>query len=244
MTPSSIQLDADGRLRHFLTVEGLKRRHLVEILDRAEALSGVAERRMTKSPTLHGKTVVNLFFENSTRTRTTFELAAKRLSADVLNVNISTSSTHKGETLLDTIRNIEAMQVDMFVVRHAVSGAAEFIARHVAPHIAVLPASGAITCAACSDTRTACATSGRFPTVDAANTRSAGASSIDGWTRYAPSSTHRRTPSTSAPTTSGAAIASAPTAAASAPAHAGTLGTRAIASDRSAPATPLASCTR
>lgn len=140
MTPSSIQLDADGRLRHFLTVEGLKRRHLVEILDRAEALSGVAERRMTKSPTLHGKTVVNLFFENSTRTRTTFELAAKRLSADVLNVNISTSSTHKGETLLDTIRNIEAMQVDMFVVRHAVSGAAEFIARHVAPHIAVLNA--------------------------------------------------------------------------------------------------------
>ena len=109
MTPSSIQLDADGRLRHFLTVEGLKRRHLVEILDRAEALSGVAERRMTKSPTLHGKTVVNLFFENSTRTRTTFELAAKRLSADVLNVNISTSSTHKGETRETRIREFHGL---------------------------------------------------------------------------------------------------------------------------------------
>ncbi|PWV62314.1 aspartate carbamoyltransferase catalytic subunit [Plasticicumulans acidivorans] len=140
MTPAMIQLSADGRLQHFLTIEGLQRKHLIEILDTAETLSGVAERRVKKVPTLHGKTVVNLFFENSTRTRTTFELAAKRLSADVLNVNIATSSTNKGETLLDTIRNIEAMQVDMFVVRHAVSGAAEFIARHVAPHIAVLNA--------------------------------------------------------------------------------------------------------
>ncbi len=141
MNPAaSIQLDDQGRLRHFLTIEGLGRSHLVEILDTAESLIGVAERRVKKLPTLHGKTVVNLFFENSTRTRTTFELAAKRLSADVLNVNIATSSTSKGETLLDTIRNIEAMQVDMFVVRHAVSGAAEFIARHAAPHIAVLNA--------------------------------------------------------------------------------------------------------
>ncbi len=140
MSLTNIQLDNHGRLRHFLTIEGLQRQHLVEILDTAESLSGVAERRVKKLPTLRGKTVVNMFFESSTRTRTTFELAAKRLSADVLNLSISTSSTVKGETLLDTLRNIEAMQCDMFVVRHAQSGTAEFIARHVKPHIAVLNA--------------------------------------------------------------------------------------------------------
>ncbi len=140
MNAAAIQLDAHRRLRHFLTIEGLEREHLVEILDTAESMRGVAERRVKKLPTLHGKTVVNLFFEPSTRTRTTFELAAKRLSADVININISASSTSKGETLLDTLRNIEAMQCDMFVVRHTLSGAAEFFARHVAPHIAVLNA--------------------------------------------------------------------------------------------------------
>jgi aspartate carbamoyltransferase catalytic subunit len=140
MKPVSIQLDKEGRLLHFLSLEGLSRRHLIEILDTAESLTGVAERRVKKLPTLRGKTIVNLFFEASTRTRTTFELAAKRLSADVLNLNINVSSTVKGETLLDTLRNIEAMQCDMFVVRHAQSGAAEFIARHVKPHIAVLNA--------------------------------------------------------------------------------------------------------
>ena len=140
MSAASIQLDSEGRLLHFLTIEGLSRQHLVDILDTAESLSGVAERRVKKLPTLHGKTLVNLFFEASTRTRATFELAAKRLSADVLNFNISTSSTSKGETLLDTLRTIEAMQVDMFIVRHADSGAAEFVARHVKPHIAVLNA--------------------------------------------------------------------------------------------------------
>ena len=140
MNSAHFQLDSNGRLRHFLTLEGLKREHLLEILNTAESLTGVAERRVKKLPTLRGKTVVNLFFEPSTRTRTTFELAAKRLSADVLNVDIRTSSTNKGETLLDTLHNIEAMQCDMFVVRHAESGAAEFVARHVAPHIAVLNA--------------------------------------------------------------------------------------------------------
>ncbi len=140
MSAAELQLDRQGRLRHFLTIEGLTRAHLLDILDTAESLAGVAERRVKKLPTLHGKTVVNMFFEPSTRTRTTFELAAKRLSADVLNLNISVSATNKGETLLDTLRNIEAMQCDMFVVRHNQSGAAEFIARHVAPHIAVLNA--------------------------------------------------------------------------------------------------------
>ncbi len=140
MNPARLQLDRHGRLIHFLTTEGLGRTQLTEILDTAESLSGVATRRVKKLPTLHGKTVVNLFFEPSTRTRTTFELAAKRLSADVLNLSVSTSSTTKGETLLDTLRNIEAMQCDMFVVRHSVSGAAAFVARHVAPHVAVLNA--------------------------------------------------------------------------------------------------------
>ncbi len=140
MNTANIQLDRQGRLLHFLSMEGLSRRHLTEILDTAESLLGVAVRRVKKLPTLHGKTVVNLFFEASTRTRTTFELAAKRLSADVLTLNIATSSAVKGESLLDTLRNIEAMQCDMFVVRHEQSGAAEFIARHVKPHIAVLNA--------------------------------------------------------------------------------------------------------
>jgi len=137
---NSIQFDAKGRLRHFLTIEGLSRELLVRIMDIAESFSSVTEQHVKKVPLLRGKTIVNLFFETSTRTRNTFELAAKRLSADVLNVNIATSATSKGESLLDTIRNIEAMHVDMFVVRHEASGAAHFIARHVAPHISVVNA--------------------------------------------------------------------------------------------------------
>jgi len=140
MNARGAQLDSSGRLRHFLTLEGLKRQHLEEILDTAESLRNVAERRVKILPTLRGTTVVNLFFEPSTRTRTTFELAARRLSADVMNLDMRASSATKGETLLDTLHNIEAMQVDMFVVRHSVSGAAEFVAAHVAPHIAVLNA--------------------------------------------------------------------------------------------------------
>jgi aspartate carbamoyltransferase catalytic subunit len=135
-----IQFDAGNRLRHLLTLEGLSRQTLLQILDTAESFIEVGEREIKKVPLLRGKTVVNLFFEASTRTRTTFELAAKRLSADVLNFNISTSATSKGETLLDTLRNIEAMHSDMFVVRHAESGAAHFIAAHVAPHVCVINA--------------------------------------------------------------------------------------------------------
>lgn len=140
MNHAELQVDAQGRLRHFLTIEGLKRQMLTDILDTAESFSGVTEQTVKKVPLLRGKTIVNLFFEASTRTRTTFELAAKRLSADVLNMNIGASSTSKGETLLDTLRNLEAMHVDMFVVRHAESGAAHFIARHVAPHVSVINA--------------------------------------------------------------------------------------------------------
>jgi aspartate carbamoyltransferase catalytic subunit len=138
--PSSLQFTDDGRLRHLLTIEGLSRELITEILDTAESFASMNAKAVKKVPLLRGKTVVNLFFEASTRTRTTFELAAKRLSADVLNMNISTSATVKGESLLDTLRNLEAMYVDMFVVRHAASGAAHFIARHVAPHVSVLNA--------------------------------------------------------------------------------------------------------
>jgi len=137
---SNIQLDPQGKLKHFLTIEGLSRGLLTEILDTAESFAGVSERTVKKVPLLRGKIITNLFFETSTRTRTTFELAAKRLSADVLSLNISASSASKGETLLDTLRNLEAMHCDMFVVRHADSGAAHFIAQHAAPHISVINA--------------------------------------------------------------------------------------------------------
>ena len=134
----TLQIDAHGRLKHFLSIDGLNRDLLISILDTAESFAGVGERAVKKVPLLRGKTIVNLFFEPSTRTRTTFELAAKRLSADVLNINATTSSTTKGESLLDTLRTLEAMHCDMFVVRHAQSGAAHFIARHAAPHISVI----------------------------------------------------------------------------------------------------------
>lgn len=134
------QLDEQNRLKHFLTVEGLSRTLLTEVLDTAERFSPVGERAVKNVPLLRGKTVVNLFFEPSTRTRTTFELAAKRLSADIINLNIAASATSKGESLTDTLRTLEAMQCDMFVVRHQNSGAAAFIANQVAPHISVINA--------------------------------------------------------------------------------------------------------
>ncbi len=140
MNPSAIQLDAQGNLKHFLTIEGLSRELLTAILDQTEGFLGIAEQAVKKVPLCRGKIVANLFFETSTRTRTTFELAAKRLSADVLNLDIGTSATAKGETLLDTLRNLEAMHVDMFVVRHAESGAAHFIAEHVSPHVSIINA--------------------------------------------------------------------------------------------------------
>lgn len=137
---SNLQVDEKGRLRHFLSIEGLSRQILTDILDTAESFSGITDQSIKKVPLLRGRTIANLFFESSTRTRTTFELAAKRLSADVLNININASATSKGETLLDTLRNLEAMHCDMFVVRHNESGAAHFIAQHVQPHIRIINA--------------------------------------------------------------------------------------------------------
>ncbi len=136
----SLQLDSEGRLHHFLTIEGLKRETIVEILDIAESFISVGQREIKKVPLLRGKTVVNLFFEPSTRTRTTFEIAAKRLSADVINLNPNISSTSKGETVLDTIDNLEAMHTDLFVVRHGNSGAAFLIAKHLPPHVRLINA--------------------------------------------------------------------------------------------------------
>lgn len=135
------QLNKQGELQHLLSTEGLPSRILFDILDRASAFVDEAGRgEIKKVPLLHGKSIFNIFFENSTRTRTTFEIAAKRLSADVVNLNIGSSSTSKGETLLDTVDNLCAMHADMFVVRHAQSGAAHLIAKHVAPEIHVINA--------------------------------------------------------------------------------------------------------
>jgi aspartate carbamoyltransferase catalytic subunit len=125
------QLDAQGDLRHLLTLEGLPAAVITQILDTAVPFAAIGEREVKKVPLLRGKAVFNLFFENSTRTRTTFEIAAKRLSADVINLNINASSTSKGETVLDTIDNLTAMDADIFVVRHSESGAPHLIASHL-----------------------------------------------------------------------------------------------------------------
>ena len=134
------QLNKHGELIHLLSTEGLPRDVIHQILDTAGTFVSVNDREVKKIPLLRGKSVFNLFFENSTRTRTTFEIAAKRLSADVINLDIARSSASKGESLLDTIANLSAMHADMFVVRHAESGAPYLIAQHVAPHVHVVNA--------------------------------------------------------------------------------------------------------
>ena len=136
------QFNAAGELTHLLTLEGLPKEQILHILDTAQQFVSVTDpsREVRKVPLLRGKSVFNLFFENSTRTRTTFEIAAKRLSADVINLDISTSSTAKGESLLDTIDNLVAMQADIFVVRHNVSRAPIEIANHVPSHVHVVNA--------------------------------------------------------------------------------------------------------
>jgi aspartate carbamoyltransferase catalytic subunit len=143
MRPSSsvsVQLTAQGQLKHFLTTEGLPRSLLEQILQDAEQLIDSTTPVDDRLSRLAGKTVINLFFENSTRTRSTFEMAAKRLGAHCLNVDIARSATSKGETITDTLLNLQAMQADLFVVRHNNSGAAHFIAQQVTPHVAVVNA--------------------------------------------------------------------------------------------------------
>jgi len=140
LDPANPQLNKNGELHHLLSIEGLPAEILRQILDTAKSFVGVTQREVKKVPLLRGKAVFNLFFEPSTRTRTTFEIAAKRLSADVINLAIGQSSQSKGESVLDTVANLSAMQADMFVVRHAASGAPYLIARHVGPEIHVINA--------------------------------------------------------------------------------------------------------
>jgi aspartate carbamoyltransferase catalytic subunit len=140
LNPRNPQLNKNGELHHLLSLEGLPADILRQILDTANSFVGVTQREVKKVPLLRGKAVFNIFFEASTRTRTTFEIAAKRLSADVINLAINVSSQSKGESVLDTVANLSAMQADVFIVRHAASGAPYMIAKHVGPDIHVINA--------------------------------------------------------------------------------------------------------
>ena len=136
------QFNREGKLTHLLTLEGMPKDQILYILNTAKQFVSVTapNREVKKVPLLRGKSVFNLFFENSTRTRTTFEIAANRLSADVVNLDIPTSSTSKGESLMDTIDNLVAMQADIFVVRHNISRAPIEIANHVPDYVHVINA--------------------------------------------------------------------------------------------------------
>jgi aspartate carbamoyltransferase catalytic subunit len=131
MTTTTTTAQTPFRHRHILGMEGWTREDILQVLDLSETFVEVSARPIKKVPTLRGRTVINLFLEPSTRTRTSFEIAAKRLSADAINISGSTSSTVKGETLLDTARNLQAMAPDVIVLRHSSSGGPHFIAQHV-----------------------------------------------------------------------------------------------------------------
>ncbi len=137
---AALQLDANGNLRHLLTLKGLDRALLTDILDDAEGYLTAPGDLPARSQSLAGRTVGNLFFEPSTRTRASFDLAGKRLGADVLNLDVNTSSRKKGESILDTIYTLQAMHVDIMVVRDASDGVPAYIARHVQPHVSILNA--------------------------------------------------------------------------------------------------------
>ena len=137
---ADVQLNPDGSLRHLLTLQGLSKDLLVELLDSAESFLSTAGSQPIRSNALAGRTVANLFFEPSTRTRASFDLAGKRLGADVLNLDVNTSSRKKGESILDTIYTLEAMQVDIMVVRDAGRGVPAYIARNVKDFVSVLNA--------------------------------------------------------------------------------------------------------
>ena len=136
-TGSELQRDHAGRLRHLLTLEGLSRDELAHLLDLAQFYVRVPGEVPARDQSLWGRTVANLFFEPSTRTRVSFELAARRLGADVVNLDMQSSSRVKGETVLDTIYTLQAMLVDVFVMRDAEPGLPAYVAAHVAPHVSV-----------------------------------------------------------------------------------------------------------
>ena len=137
---ASLQLDAAGNLRHLLTLKGLERSILEALLDEAEAFVSRPGEPTRRNNSLAGRTVANLFFEPSTRTRASFDLAGKRLGADVLNLDVNTSSRKKGESILDTIYTLQAMHVDVMVVRDASAGVPAYIAQHVDDHLSILNA--------------------------------------------------------------------------------------------------------
>ena len=140
LSEAELQLRANGDLRHLLTLDGLDRDLLVRLLDRAETLLTPTGAVPARSDALAGRTVANLFFEPSTRTRASFDLAGKRLGADVLNLDVNTSSRKKGESILDTIYTLQAMHVDVMVVRDASAGVPAFICRNVNEHVCILNA--------------------------------------------------------------------------------------------------------
>jgi len=135
-----LQLLDDGRLRHLLTLKGLPKPLLTDLLDEAQSFVSPISSMPTRRQTLAGRTIANLFFEPSTRTRASFDLAGKRLGADVLNLDVNTSSRKKGESILDTIFTLQAMQVDIMVVRDASAGVPAFITRHVNDRVSILNA--------------------------------------------------------------------------------------------------------
>jgi len=135
-----LQLNAAGQLQHLLTLNGLSKQHISALLDQSQQYLSPMGEAVVRSDVLRGRTVANLFFEASTRTRASFDLAARRLGADVLNLDVNTSSRKKGESILDTMYTLQAMQVDIFVVRDASAGVPAFIARHLDNHISVLNA--------------------------------------------------------------------------------------------------------
>ncbi|MEM7502989.1 MAG: aspartate carbamoyltransferase catalytic subunit [Pseudomonadota bacterium] len=139
-TGADLQLSSAGALRHLLAIEGLSRTLITTLLDRAEGFLSTDGTPPVRNSHLAGRTVGNLFFEPSTRTRASFSLAAQRLGADVLNLDVNMSSRKKGESILDTIYTLQAMQVDIFVVRDASAGVPAYIARHVKDHVSVLNA--------------------------------------------------------------------------------------------------------
>ncbi len=136
-----IQFDLNNKLIHLLNISNMSRQQIIEILDLAETY---ADNKKKKYSDLEGKTIASLFFEPSTRTKTTFELASKRLSADFINIDISSSSTLKGESIVDMIKTLEAMSCDMFIVRHSISGTAHYIAKEVGAKISVINAGDGI----------------------------------------------------------------------------------------------------
>jgi aspartate carbamoyltransferase catalytic subunit len=137
---TKLQFDANGNLRHLLSLKGFDASLLTELLDDAEQYLTAPGDFPARSQSLAGRTIGNLFFEPSTRTRASFDLAGRRLGADVLNLDVNTSSRKKGESILDTIHTLEAMQVDVMVVRDASDGVPAYIARNVKDHVSVLNA--------------------------------------------------------------------------------------------------------